>query len=108
MHLSASTLTGNKVSNSKDENLGTVEDFMLDTSTSKVDYAVVSFGGVLGIGDKLFAVPMQALKLDTEGEQFILNVDKETLKDAPGFDKDHWPNTADPTWRSKVDSYYRV
>jgi sporulation protein YlmC with PRC-barrel domain len=108
MHLSASTLTGNKVSNNADENLGKVEDFMLDTSTSKIDYAVISFGGVLGIGDKLFAVPMRALRLDTEAEQFVLDADKESLKNAPGFDKDHWPNTADPGWRSTVDSYYKV
>lgn len=108
MHLSASTLKGNDVTNLNDENLGTIEDFMLDTSTAKVDYAVVSFGGVLGIGDKLFAIPMQALKLDADNKQFILDADKESLKNAPGFEKDHWPNTADPSWRSSVNSYYKI
>lgn len=65
-----------------------------------------SFGGVMGIGDKLFAVPMQALKVDPEARQFVLNVDKDALKDAPGFDKNDWPNTSDPEWHSNIDSYY--
>jgi sporulation protein YlmC with PRC-barrel domain len=106
MHLSATTLRGNKVTNYDGEDLGTVEDFMLDTTTGIVDYAVLSFGGIMGIGDKLFAVPMQALKVDTEAKKFVLNADKETLKGAPGFDKDHWPNTSDPQWHTGIDSYY--
>jgi sporulation protein YlmC with PRC-barrel domain len=106
MHLSATTLRGNKVTNYDNEDLGTVEDFMLDTATGIVDYAVLSFGGIMGIGDKLFAVPMQALKVDTEAKKFVLNADRETLKNAPGFDKDHWPNTSDPQWHAGIDSYY--
>ena len=106
MHLSATTLKGNKVTNYQNEDLGRVEDFMLDTTTGIVDYAVLSFGGVLGMGDKLFAVPMQALKVDTGSEKFVLNADKETLKNAPGFDKNNWPNTSEPDWHASIDSYY--
>lgn len=107
MHLSASSLSGNKVVNAQDEDLGKVEDLMIDTSKGTVDYAVLSFGGVFGIGDKLFAIPMEELNIDTENECCVLDVDKERLKNAPGFDKDHWPNTADPKWQSSVRSYYR-
>ena len=66
----------------------------------------MSFGGFLGIADKLFAVPWKALKLDTENKRFILNVDKERLEAAPGFDKDDWPNMADPNWQNTINSYY--
>jgi sporulation protein YlmC with PRC-barrel domain len=104
--LSATTITGDEVCNLEDEKLGTIEDIMLDISTGKIRYAVLSSGGFLGIGDRLFAVPWSALKLDTEHKRFILDVDVEGLKAAPGFNKDEWPNMADSTWNSTVESYY--
>ena len=79
---------------------------MLDTATGKVCYAVLSFGGVLGIGSKLFAVPWNALKLDTEEKHFVLNVDKERLENAPGFDKDNWPDMANKSCENGIHSYY--
>lgn len=106
MHLSASSLSGNKVVNHQDEDIGKIEDLMIDTNRGEVDYAVLSFGGIMGIGDKLFAIPMSAIKIDTENKRCVLNVDKERLKNAPGFDKDNWPNTTDPSWQSSVQSYY--
>lgn len=108
MHMSASTLAGNKVVNKQNEDLGKIEDLMIDTTKGAVDYAVLSFGGVLGIGDKLFAIPMSRISVDTNNERCVLNVDKERLKDAPGFDKDNWPNTADPKWQTRINDYYRV
>jgi sporulation protein YlmC with PRC-barrel domain len=108
MHLSARSLNGNKVRNPQGENLGTVEDFMLDTSTGEVSYAVLSFGGIMGIGDKLFAVPLQAMRTDTEQHEFVLDESKERLEKAPGFDKDRWPDTADDKWHQEVRSYYKV
>ena len=104
--LSTSTLAGDRVRNRQGEDLGTIEDFMLDMQTGKVAYAVLSFGGVLGVGTKLFAVPPEALELDEEESGFVLDVDKETLKDAPGFDKDDWPDLADPALRTEIYSYY--
>jgi sporulation protein YlmC with PRC-barrel domain len=108
MILSSSSLSGNPVKNKQGENLGKIEDFMIDTNTGEVVYSVLSFGGVMGVGDKLFAVPVQAMQLDTEEHAFILNESKERLKNAPGFDKDHWPNTADSKWHDSVRTYYRV
>lgn len=102
----ASTLTGNDVYNHKDEDLGDVKEFMLDTRTGRVAYAVLSFGGFLGMGDKLFAVPFNALKLDTLNKRFTLDVEKSRLESAPGFDKDHWPNMADQTWADSIHAYY--
>lgn len=106
--LTAKTLIGNAVRNDLKENLGTIEDFMLDLRTGKVAYAVLSFGGFLGVGDKLFAVPWSAMTLDTVEHSFVLNVPKERLKQAPGFDKDAWPDIADRQWQQAVFGFYNV
>lgn len=99
-------VVGRKVINLQGENLGKVEEVMLDATPGRVAYAVLSFGGFLGMGDKLFAVPWNALNFSPAQEAFVLNVDKEVLKNAPGFDKDNWPNMSDASWRSDIYSYY--
>ena len=104
--MGASTLTGNEVVDREAEALGKVTEIMLDVLSGRVAYAVLSYGGMLGLGDKLFAVPWSALRLDTENKRFTLNVLKESLKDAPGFDKDHWPSMADQTWAAGVHNFY--
>jgi len=104
--LSASSITGDEVRNPKHDKLGSIEDLMLDTQSGQIRYVVLSSGGFLGMGDRLFAVPWRALRLDTVNKCFVLDVDLERLKAAPGFDKDHWPNMADATWGSSIDTYY--
>lgn len=104
--LSASTIAGDDVFNTRDDKLGSIEDIMLDTRNSQIRYVVLSSGGFLGMGDRLFAVPWSALKLDTANKRFILDVDVERLKAAPGFDKGQWPDMADSTWATGIDSYY--
>lgn len=106
--LSASTLENEKVVNAAGEDLGNIEDYMIDLNTGRIAYCVLSFGGFLGMGEKLFAVPWGAMTLDTENKRFILNVDKERLKNAPGFDKDNWPDTTNPEWGSRIYSYYGI
>lgn len=104
--MAAETLQGDDVVNLQGDKLGTIEDIMLDVGSGRVAYAVLSFGGLLGIGDKLFAVPWSALTLDADRKCFVLDVPKERLQGAPGFDKDHWPSMADQSWASQVYSYY--
>jgi hypothetical protein len=104
--MSASTLMGNDVYNHQEENLGSIKDFMLDVRSGNVCYAVLSFGGFLGMGEKLFAVPWSALTLDTENKRFVLDVAVDRLKNAPGFDKDQWPNMADASWAKSIHSYW--
>lgn len=104
--MGADTLIGNDVYNLKDEDLGDVKEIMLDMRTGRVSYAVLSFGGFLGMGEKLFAVPWNALTLDTENKRFTLNVEKDRLENAPGFDQDSWPNMADPSWAQGIHDYY--
>jgi sporulation protein YlmC with PRC-barrel domain len=91
--LTATTLIGNKVHNPADENLGEVHDFMLDLNTGTIEYVIIEFGGFLGLGEKFFAIPFDVLTLNTERHIFILDVSREQLENAPGFDKDHWPET---------------
>ena len=104
--LSASTLKGDKVVNHQGEDLGKIEELMVDLDHGRIAYAVLSFGGFLGMGDKLFAIPWQAFSVDTVQKRLILNAKKELLEKATGFDKSNWPNMADPAWGSKLYGYY--
>lgn len=104
--LSASTLNGDDVYDPGGEKLGSIKDLMLDVENGKVCYAVLSFGGFLSLGEKLFAVPWSALKIDTENKRFVMDTTEERMKNAPGFDSDDWPNMADPSWEKSIYSYY--
>lgn len=102
----ADTLIGENVYNLEGIELGDIKDIMLDVNAGSIAYAVLSCSGFLGIAEKLFAVPWKALKLDAVYNRLILDVDKESLESAPGFDKNHWPDIADPAWQNKVHPYY--
>ena len=106
--MTADTLIGNAVMNHQGDTLGEIEDIMLDVPRARIAYAVMSAGGFLGIGEKLFALPWSSLTLDTERKCFLLDADKERIKNAPGFDKDHWPSQADSSWQTEVNSYYQA
>lgn len=104
--LSASTLIGAQVRNPQDESLGDLKDVMVDSVSGKIAYGVLTFGGVLGVGNKLFAIPWDAFRVDPEKERLVLDVSRERLKDAPGFDSNHWPNFADPGFAGELDRHY--
>lgn len=103
------TFAGFTVQNQEGENLGEVEDVMLNLTQGRAAYAVLSFGGFLDIGDKLFAIPMDLLTpdLDPENETVNFNVEQELLTEMPGFDSDNWPDTANPVWDEEVRAYWR-
>lgn len=104
--MGAGTLIGNDVYNRANEDIGDILEILLDMRTGRVGYAVLKFGGFLGMGEKLFAVPWEALTLDTENKRFVLDVERAKLKSAPGFQKDRWPNMADAGWVSGIHAYY--
>lgn len=104
--LAASKLAGDRVVNRQGEDLGKIEDLMIDLDRGRIAYAVLSFGGFLGLGDKLFAIPWQALSVDAAEKRFTLGLDKSLLERAPGFDKNHWPDMADPAWGAQLYGYY--
>lgn len=106
--LSASTLGKDDVYSLKGEKLGSIKEFMLDITSGKVCYVVMSFGGFLSLGEKLFAIPWGALRIDTENKRFLMDTDEEHLKKAPGFDPQNWPNMADSTWEKSVRDYFKT
>ena len=104
--MGADTLIGDDVYNHDDEQLGDIKEIMLDMRSGRIAYAVLSFGGVLGLGEKLFAVPWEKLTLDTVNKRFLLDVGKEQLKSAPGFDQDNWPDMASEAWNDQMNQFY--
>lgn len=79
---------------------------MLDARDNRVAYAILSFGGFLGLGDRHFAIPWEALSFDLSQKIAVLDIDKDRLRKAPGFEKNNWPDMADPTWGSQIYRHY--
>jgi len=106
--MGADTLIGEDVYNRQNESLGDIKEIMIDMARGQIAYAVLSFGGLMGMGDKLFAVPWQSLELDTNNKRFILDASKDHLKAAPGFDKDNWPDMASADFGSQIHTFYNT
>ena len=100
------SILGMKVMNTEREDLGKIEDLVIDTRDSRVAYAILSFGGLLGMGDKHFVIPWQALTIDLSQRVALLQIDKDRLENAPGFDKDSWPDLDDAAWATSIHSHY--
>lgn len=103
----ASRIIGESVENHEHEKLGKIHELVIDAAEGRLAYAVLSFGGFMGMGHKLFAMPWKAFKFSPDENKLILNVDKTKLENAPGFDKDSkWPDFADRTWGLGIYQYY--
>jgi hypothetical protein len=100
------TIIGSNVVNAQNEDLGKIEDLVLDAGAGRIAYAVLSFGTFLGMGGKFFAIPWNALHFNLKENHAVLNVDKKLLENAPGFDKENWPNFADSTWGNRIYKHY--
>jgi sporulation protein YlmC with PRC-barrel domain len=98
----ASAFIGSGVENTKGEKLGTISDIVLDPEAGTIKYAALSYGGILGLGGKLFAVSWDALTLQPDGKTFVLNIDQALLESMPGFDKTSWPQQPDPMLQAAV------
>lgn len=103
--LAAGSIIGDKVVNQQNEHIGKIEELMISLDDGIISYAVMSFGGFLNFGNKFFAVPWKTLKVDQDKKCLVINVDKERLKEAPGFDKDHWPDMT-PEWAAQINTFY--
>lgn len=99
-------VVGVDVKNMKNETLGEIEEIVLEKVSGRVVYVVLNSGSVLGMGGKLFAMPWSSIHYDPNKECFLLNLSKEELKRAPGFDKDHWPDMADQRWAKSITDFY--
>lgn len=106
----AKDLNGMNVWNAQNEKLGSIEDLVINAESGKVSYAILSHGGVLGIGDKLFIVPLHAMKLQRNVQDnnhfLVLDIAKERLENAPSFDKNNWPDFGSREFTTRVDDYF--
>jgi sporulation protein YlmC with PRC-barrel domain len=106
--LSASSIAADPVANAAGDKIADVKDVMIDLATGRVAYLVISYGGFLGLGDKLFAVPWSVAKVDQSDQSIVIDLDEEILKTAPGFDPDHWPDIAQSAWNREIHEHYGV
>jgi sporulation protein YlmC with PRC-barrel domain len=95
------------VYNPAGEELGAIEDVMIDWRRDQLAYAVLSFGGFLGLGDKWFAIPLDQLVLDLVEQRFVFDIEPEVLENAPGFDPNNLPDTANETWDEEIRGYWQ-
>lgn len=108
--ISADKVEGTSVYNTGDEKIGTIDDVMIDKRSGHVAYAVMSFGGFLGLGEKYHPLPWQVLHYDTAIDGYRVNLDKKTLEGAPSYDRSELEsvNWSDDAWNRTVSDYYRV
>jgi sporulation protein YlmC with PRC-barrel domain len=102
----ASALLDAPVRNSAGEDLGKIEDVVVDPETGNLQYAILSFGGVLGMNKKLFPIPWSSFRTARTRDYVLLDSNKDTLRRAPGFERGAWPDVADPAWSRNIDDYY--
>jgi|SRR5579884_2677009 len=102
----ASEVIGKNVKSTDGKDLGEIKDLAIDPLDGDIEYAVLSFGGFLGVGDKYFAVPWGALALSQDKKHFVLDVSRRDLAQAPGFDKHNWPDLSDPAYGLVIYEFY--
>lgn len=101
-----SRIIGTNVRDAKERKIGQIRDLVLDSRRGEIAYAIVSFGGVMGVGRKYHAIPWLALQPSEDGRYYTLHADRETINTAPGFDKARWPDMSDRKWSSEIDRYW--
>jgi sporulation protein YlmC with PRC-barrel domain len=106
--IAASKVNGTKVYNQAGEALGSIYDLMLDKQSGHVTYAVMSFGGFLGIGEKYHPLPWDQLTYSTAQDGYVVNLDKRILENAPSYGMSDLPDWSSPTYRSGIDEYYHT
>jgi hypothetical protein len=109
-HWKGSQIIGAKVEDPSGKDIGKIEDLMVDSS-GRVQFAVLSFGGFLGVGDKWYAIPWKALHVERDAdsanvERVVLDASKETLEKAPAFARDRWPDAKDTHWTRDARNYW--
>lgn len=101
-----SEMIGTSVTNPRGDDLGNIKEVVVDPRTGRVAYAVVAFGGFLGLGEKLFAIPYSAFQHNVTRNEYVLDCTPERLKTAPGFDADNWPRLSDEKWNREVYEHF--
>jgi len=107
MMVTGSSILGEKVVNTNGEKLGNIKDIMIDTSSGRVTYAVLSFGGFLGMIEKLFAIPLESFQLSPKRDCFVLDISEEKLETVEEFDKENWPRQPQPEFLNIRGGFFR-
>jgi sporulation protein YlmC with PRC-barrel domain len=102
----ATGLLNDRVRNSAGQDLGKIEDLAIDPASGQIRYAILSFGGLLGTGDKLYPIPLSMLRIAPSRDYMLLDIDRDRLSRAPVYDRGTWPEMSDVTWRRGIDDYY--
>ena len=103
--ISSEDVEGTNVYGAGDSKIGSIDHLMIDKSSGKVTYAVMSFGGILGMGHSHYPLPWNALKYDTALGGYRTGITENQIKDAPAFSDDSW---GDRTWETRVHQHYGV
>jgi sporulation protein YlmC with PRC-barrel domain len=99
------SIIGSPVINAERQDLGRIEDLVVDSRTNQIAYAILSFGGFFGVGDKHFAIPWEVIHFDSVERQAVLNIEQDRLNNAPGFEKENWPDMTSSEWASRIRSH---
>lgn len=105
--MSMGSIIGDSVRTSHGEKIGQLEEFIFDAISGHVGFAILSFTGNLGLGDRLFVIPWQRLQVDTGNRCLIIDMEKDALAFAPGFGRDNWPDIGDPVWANEILNFYQ-
>lgn len=106
--ISADRVEGTAVYNLNGDHLGSIKTIMIDKTSGKVAYAVMSFGGFLGIGEKYHPLPWSMLRYHRGQGGYVVDIDKSALVEGPSYGADEVPNYSDQAWGKKVHDYYHV
>jgi hypothetical protein len=106
--IASSKVQGTYVYNAAGEELGSIHDVMIDKLSGKVAYAIMSFGGFLGIGNQYHPLPWSVLKYDTSKGGYVVHLDKRQLEGGPAYAADTEPDWSDRGYETKIHDYYGV
>lgn len=106
--IAADKVEGTPVYNADGEKLGTVDKLMIDKVSGKVSYAVMSFGGILGMGENYHPLPWNSLTYDVEKDGYVISLTREQLEGGPHYDRDSEPDWRDRAYGQRIDDYYGV
>jgi sporulation protein YlmC with PRC-barrel domain len=106
--IASNKVEGTAVYNRQGERLGSIYNFMVDKRSGQAEYAVMSFGGFLGVGDDYYPLPWKALTYNTRLEGYVVDLDKGRLREAPHYTREDAAAWRDPNYGGLVDEFYRM
>jgi sporulation protein YlmC with PRC-barrel domain len=104
--IASDRVEGTSVYDMQGNKLGSIDTLMIDKTSGQVSYAVLSFGGFLGMGESHYPLPWDQLRYDTRQDGYVVGITEAQLKDAPRYDTSDRIDWTDESWRGRIDDYY--